>query len=128
MPRMKNEMILPVRNNNKSNGSSSSSSSKSTKWAVGAVAVWIALWYTASLVTLFMNKYILSYLNADSSVLALTQMVSTAIYGAAKVYGPNVVGAKEIVREKTEMGGYVEKRVRDRYVYGGIHAICDRSF
>ena len=101
MPRMKKEMILPVRNNNKSNGSSSSSS-KSTKWAVGAVAVWIALWYTASLVTLFMNKYILSYLNADSSVLALTQMVSTAIYGAAKVYGPNVVGAKEIVRKSRD--------------------------
>ena len=26
------------------------------------------------------------------------------------------------------MGGYVEKRVRDRYVYGRIHAICDGHF
>ena len=60
--------------------------------------------------TLFMNKYILSYLNADSSVLALTQMVSTAVYGAAKVYGPNMFGAKDIVRERKQRWAGMSRR------------------
>jgi len=105
----KRTMVLPLRKHS-SSSSSSSSSKVESKWAIGAVAVWIALWYTASLVTLFMNKYILSYLKADSSVLALVQMVSTAFYGAAKVYGPDIMGAKEILRERKQRWAGMSKR------------------
>jgi hypothetical protein len=42
--------------------------------------------------TLFGNKHILSTLRADPNLLALSQMLTTATLGAAKMYGPVVLG------------------------------------
>ena len=56
----------------------------------GKIAFWMGSWYLCSLVTLFMNKIILSDLGGDVHVLGLCQMVTTAVLGAAKVYGPGL--------------------------------------
>jgi len=55
-----------------------------------SIAFWMGSWYLCSLVTLFMNKIILSDLGGDVHVLGLCQMVTTAVLGAAKVYGPGL--------------------------------------
>lgn len=49
---------------------------------------WMGSWYLCSLVTLFMNKIILSSEGGNQYVLGITQMIMTAVLGAAKVYGP----------------------------------------
>mmetsp|Transcript_61035 Transcript_61035/g.176763 ORF Transcript_61035/g.176763 Transcript_61035/m.176763 type:complete len:397 (+) Transcript_61035:65-1255(+) len=48
------------------------------------VSLGIAGWYVTSFGTLLLNKYLLGYLRIQPNTLALIQMVSTAIYGAAK--------------------------------------------
>jgi solute carrier family 35 protein E2 len=53
-----------------------------------ALFFWMGSWYLCSLVTLFMNKTILSELGGDQYVLGISQMVMTAVLGGAKVYGP----------------------------------------
>eukprot|EP00049_Salpingoeca_infusionum_P023470 m.12294 g.12294 ORF g.12294 m.12294 type:complete len:334 (+) comp5817_c0_seq1:221-1222(+) len=61
-------------------------------------AAWLGAWYLCSLVTLFLNKIILSSEGGNQYVLGIVQMVTTATLGAAKVYGPRlfsaVVGAR----------------------------------
>jgi hypothetical protein len=56
--------------------------------AAGSAALFLALWYCTSLVTLFLNKYILSGLNGNPQTLAMTQMVTTCVMGAIKVGAP----------------------------------------
>eukprot|EP00050_Salpingoeca_kvevrii_P008589 m.303795 g.303795 ORF g.303795 m.303795 type:complete len:320 (-) comp16209_c0_seq1:109-1068(-) len=60
--------------------------------APSAAVFWLAAWYICSLVTLFLNKIILSELGGDQYVLGITQMIMTATLGAAKVYGPSLLG------------------------------------
>ena len=50
-----------------------------------------------SLVTLFSNKYILTYMGGNVQVLGVIQMVTTATLGALKVYGPSILrGNKKV--------------------------------
>ena len=56
------------------------------------ISVFMGLWYFMSGCTLFGNKYILSTLGCDPNVLAMSQMVSTASFGAFKMYGPQLLG------------------------------------
>lgn len=58
-----------------------------------AIVFWMSAWYVCSLVTLFMNKTILTTLGGDKYILGITQMVMTATLGAIKVYGPDLVRA-----------------------------------
>lgn len=57
-----------------------------------ALIFWLGSWYCCSLVTLFLNKIILSSPGGDKYVLGISQMVMTAVLGAAKVYGPRACG------------------------------------
>ena len=53
--------------------------------------------YACSGATLFGNKHILSTLNCDPNVLAMSQMCFTAFFGALKMYGPRLCGlGKEV--------------------------------
>ncbi|EGD80594.1 solute carrier family 35 member E2 [Salpingoeca rosetta] len=52
---------------------------------------WMGSWYFCSLITLFMNKIILSSEGGNKYVLGITQMIMTAVLGAAKVYGPSAI-------------------------------------
>eukprot|EP00055_Hartaetosiga_balthica_P007879 m.27953 g.27953 ORF g.27953 m.27953 type:complete len:330 (-) comp5995_c0_seq2:1614-2603(-) len=54
---------------------------------------WMATWYLCSLVTLFMNKIILSSEGGNKYVLGISQMLMTAALGGAKVYGPRLIGS-----------------------------------
>ena len=56
------------------------------------ISVFMGLWYFMSGCTLFGNKHILSTLGCDPNVLAMSQMVSTASFGAFKMYGPQLLG------------------------------------
>lgn len=53
--------------------------------------LWMGAWYFCSLMTLFLNKIILSSPGGDKYVLGITQMITTAVLGAAKVYGPRLL-------------------------------------
>ena len=44
-----------------------------------ALFFWLAAWYGCSLVTLFLNKIILSSEGGDKYVLGITQMITTAV-------------------------------------------------
>lgn len=59
-----------------------------------AVVFWLSAWYATSLVTLFMNKIILTTEGGDQYVLGITQMCMTATLGAVKVYGGRTQGSK----------------------------------
>ncbi|XP_060873540.1 solute carrier family 35 member E2A-like isoform X2 [Metopolophium dirhodum] len=48
----------------------------------------LVLWYFFSGCTLFLNKYILSYLNGDPTVLGASQMIMTTICGFVQLYLP----------------------------------------
>ncbi len=61
--------------------------------ANAAVIFWLASWTFCSLVTLFMNKTILSSLGGDEYTLGITQMITTAVLGGAKVYGGSAVAS-----------------------------------
>ncbi|KAL1021094.1 hypothetical protein UPYG_G00008750 [Umbra pygmaea] len=50
--------------------------------------VYLGLWYFFSFCTLFLNKYILSLLEGEPSMLGAIQMVSTTIIGFLKMYVP----------------------------------------
>ena len=56
-----------------------------------SAAVYLSGWYLASLVTLFLNKHILSTLNGNPQTLAMVQMTTTCVMGAAKVTGCGAV-------------------------------------
>ena len=58
-----------------------------------ALFFWLGSWYCCSLVTLFMNKIILTSEGGDKYMLGITQMVMTACLGAVKVYGPTSIAA-----------------------------------
>ena len=58
------------------------------------IAFFLTMWYLCSGVTLFGNKHIMNHLGCDPNVLAMSQMVSTASFGALKMYGPYLVGGK----------------------------------
>jgi solute carrier family 35 protein E2 len=60
----------------------------------GRTAFFMACWYAMSGATLFGNKHILTTLGCDPNVLAMSQMVSTATFGAIKMYGPVVIGGR----------------------------------
>ena len=60
----------------------------------GRIALFMSLWYACSGVTLFGNKHIMNTLGCDPNVLAMTQMVSTAFFGALKMYGPYFYGGR----------------------------------
>ena len=51
-------------------------------------AVMMILWYLFSFGSIITNKYILSSLNGDAGVLGETQMLSSVIFGAFKMYLP----------------------------------------
>jgi solute carrier family 35 protein E2 len=59
---------------------------------MGRIAFFMSLWYACSGITLFGNKHIMNTLGCDPNVLAMSQMVSTATFGALKMYGHLVVG------------------------------------
>ena len=50
--------------------------------------------YACSGATLFGNKHILSTLGTDPNLLAMSQMLWTAGFGAINMYGPMLVGSK----------------------------------
>ncbi|KAI5101527.1 solute carrier family 35 member E2B [Silurus meridionalis] len=50
--------------------------------------VYLALWYFFSFCTLFLNKYILSLLEGEPSVLGAVQMLSTTVIGCFKMFVP----------------------------------------
>ncbi|XP_010873686.2 solute carrier family 35 member E2A isoform X1 [Esox lucius] len=50
--------------------------------------VYLVLWYFFSFCTLFLNKYILSLLEGEPSMLGAVQIVSTTIIGFLKMYVP----------------------------------------
>ncbi|XP_034446146.1 solute carrier family 35 member E2A-like isoform X2 [Hippoglossus hippoglossus] len=49
---------------------------------------YLGLWYFFSFCTLFLNKYILSLLEGEPSMLGAVQMVSTTVIGCLKMYVP----------------------------------------
>ena len=68
------------------------------------IAFWMGSWYFCSLVTLFSNKYILTYMGGNVQVLGVIQMVTTATLGALKVYGPRFLrgGNKKILASNSK--------------------------
>ncbi|TKS77214.1 Solute carrier family 35 member E2 [Collichthys lucidus] len=50
--------------------------------------IYLALWYFFSFCTLFLNKYILSLLEGEPSMLGAIQMLSTTIIGCLKMFVP----------------------------------------
>ncbi|XP_034944969.1 solute carrier family 35 member E2A-like [Chelonus insularis] len=50
--------------------------------------LFLALWYIFSGCTLFLNKYILSYMEGDPTILGAFQMTTTAICGFIQMYFP----------------------------------------
>lgn len=50
--------------------------------------VFLALWYLFSFSTLFLNKYILSYLKGDPTVLGTVQLLMTTMCGLIQMYLP----------------------------------------
>jgi len=60
----------------------------------GRIVFFMVLWYACSGATLFGNKHILSTLHCDPNILATSQMIITAVFGAIKMYGPRCVGGK----------------------------------
>ena len=52
-----------------------------------STVLWLGAWYATSLGTLVLNKVILTDTALTSQALGVCQMVSTALLGAAKVYG-----------------------------------------
>ena len=79
-----------------------------------SIAFWMGSWYLCSLVTLFMNKIILSDLGGDVHVLGLCQMVTTAVLGAAFVL---ILLAKLGLLSKLVPGGRGRVVVTDLFVY-----------
>ena len=60
---------------------------KQSKLFAPKAVLFMALWYVTSLITLFMNKYILSGLQGNPQTLAVAQMTTTCVMGAGKVRG-----------------------------------------
>lgn len=56
-------------------------------WSSKAL-VYLALWYFFSFCTLFLNKYILSLLEGEPSMLGAVQMLSTTVIGCGKMFVP----------------------------------------
>uniref|UniRef100_A0A8C9RHB0 Solute carrier family 35 member E2B n=1 Tax=Scleropages formosus TaxID=113540 RepID=A0A8C9RHB0_SCLFO len=56
-------------------------------WNSKALA-YLCLWYFFSFCTLFLNKYILSLLEGEPSMLGAVQMLSTTVIGCVKMYVP----------------------------------------
>ena len=56
--------------------------------------LFMGCWYFCSGVTLFGNKHIMSTMGCDPNILALSQMLITASFGALKMYGPALLGGK----------------------------------
>ncbi|XP_034027794.1 solute carrier family 35 member E2A-like [Thalassophryne amazonica] len=54
----------------------------------GRSLTYLSLWYFFSFCTLFLNKYILSLLEGEPSMLGAVQMLSTTIIGCLKMYVP----------------------------------------
>ncbi|KAK0167090.1 hypothetical protein PV327_004533 [Microctonus hyperodae] len=50
--------------------------------------LFLGLWYIFSGCTLFLNKYILSYMNGDPTILGAFQMTTTALCGFIQMYFP----------------------------------------
>ena len=60
-----------------------------------AIGFYIASWYTASLVTLFMNKWFMLHegMNGSPQTLAMAQMIFSALTGAVNYLGAHIVDA-----------------------------------
>ncbi|XP_051964206.1 solute carrier family 35 member E2A-like [Xyrauchen texanus] len=56
-------------------------------WSSRAL-VFLVLWYFFSFCTLFLNKYILSLLEGEPSMLGAVQMLSTTVIGSVKMFVP----------------------------------------
>ncbi|XP_005404254.1 PREDICTED: solute carrier family 35 member E2-like [Chinchilla lanigera] len=56
-------------------------------WSARALT-YLTLWFFFSFCTLFLNKYILSLLEGEPSMLGAVQMLSTTLIGCAKVFVP----------------------------------------
>lgn len=74
------------------NYSTKNTRSKSNETTKGLFNVrasfFLVLWYLFSGCTLFLNKYILSYMNGDPTVLGASQMIMTTLCGFIQLYVP----------------------------------------
>lgn len=111
--------------------------------APSRVVVFVAAWYITSLVTLFSNKLILSEHGGTANTLALTQMCSTCLYGAIKVYGgvgttkdPGELGDKVVKPRMFNRQGLERNKsicalpagFLSKHVGGRSNAVCDSNF
>ncbi|XP_050535909.1 solute carrier family 35 member E2A-like [Daktulosphaira vitifoliae] len=69
--------------------------------------VFLVLWYFFSGCTLFLNKYILSYLNGDPTVLGAFQMIMTTVCGFIQLYVPCGMYKQPIQRSKRPPNFYI---------------------
>lgn len=60
----------------------------------GRIVFFMTCWYIMSGATLFGNKHIMTTLGCDPDLLAMSQMVSTATFGAIKMYCPSLMGGR----------------------------------
>ncbi|XP_025411619.1 solute carrier family 35 member E2 [Sipha flava] len=67
----------------------------------------LVLWYFFSGCTLFLNKYILSYLKVDPTVLGTSQMIMTTICGFIQLYIPCGMYQQPIHRSKRPPNFYI---------------------
>ena len=65
---------------------------RSSRTVRGQIILFMGSWYVLSGITLFGNKYIMSTLGTDPNLLGCSQMISTALFGACKMYGPQLLG------------------------------------
>jgi len=72
--------------------------------------MWLSAWYACSMGTLFLNKIILTDLKGNFHTLAMVQMCTTATLGAAKVYGPRLLGRRSVDDPVQEMSGREDQR------------------
>lgn len=77
-------------------------SPRGTKTVFARLSVFMACWYACSGMTLFGNKHIMTTLHADPSILAMSQMTFTAVFGFLKMYGPAFMGQKQLAIQNSQ--------------------------
>uniref|UniRef100_A0A914X6U9 Sugar phosphate transporter domain-containing protein n=1 Tax=Plectus sambesii TaxID=2011161 RepID=A0A914X6U9_9BILA len=69
----------------------------------------LTLWYFFSFCTLFLNKYILSFMQGEPTLLGAVQMLSTTVLGFAQMYVP--CGLYQRVERRGKPTGFVKNMV-----------------
>lgn len=89
------------------------------------ILAFIAGWYVCSGVTLFGNKHMLSTLQANPDLLALSQMCITATMGASKVYGSYILsGFDPDAKPVTPYSGLSKKKFfKNMVIVGSMRII-----